>query len=241
MTPSRSTSAQSSGSRCQAMSSECTTAPPRSRARRSAKVDLPLPDRPSTRTRACSPAGSSARRRTVSSTSSNDSHALASGSSGCSRIRGVCRGAGSAAADANHGTLRATRSDPYLRGDQARPIGVGPIQRHPVNDLLLGAWARRHRLALDSRTSHSNARPNIVFPSLATVADRLAGIGADSGQGDESGLAHPARAASQSERVPDWGSRRIGYGHRGMRRLSGTRDAGCGCGWATDTGGFSIH
>lgn len=47
-----------------------------------------------------------------------------------------------------------------------------PITRHAINDLLLGAWARRHRLALDSRTSHSNARPNVVFPSLATVAGR---------------------------------------------------------------------
>lgn len=27
-------------------------------------------------------------------------------------------------------------------------LAAAPIQRHPVTDLLLGAWARRHRLRL---------------------------------------------------------------------------------------------
>jgi hypothetical protein len=45
MTPPTRTSSQWIGSWCQAMSSECTTVPSRSRARRSAKVDFPPPDR----------------------------------------------------------------------------------------------------------------------------------------------------------------------------------------------------
>lgn len=122
-------------------------------------------------------------------------------------------------------------------------LASAPVTRHAVNDLLLGAWARRHRLALDSRPAIRTRGRTLSFRCSRRSLIGWQDIGAASGQCDGSGLAHPAQAALRSERVPGWGSRGIGYGHRGMRRLSGTRDAGrgCGCGWSTDTGGFSVH